>query len=104
MDIDIEDLLNNWYKAKQEIYILEQKCEKYKKVSEKLMERMDKNILNTSSYSLKKIDIVRNTISKNDIPSDIWNKYSKKNKYSSYYLQPTNKIKKSPIRKIKKSP
>lgn len=103
MDIDIDDLLSNWYKAKQEIYLLEQKCEKYKKVSEKIMSQLDKNTLNTSSYSLKKIDIVRNTISKNDVPSDIWDKYSKRNKYSSFYLTPANKIKKSPKRKIKKS-
>jgi hypothetical protein len=57
MDIDIDDLLSNWYKAKQEICLLEQKCEKYKKVSEKIMSQSDKNTLNTSSYSLKKIDI-----------------------------------------------
>ena len=31
MDIDIDDLLSNWYKTKQEICLLEQKCEKYSK-------------------------------------------------------------------------
>ena len=103
MDIDIDDLLSNWYKAKQEICLLEQKCEKYKKVSEKIMSQSDKNTLNTSSYSLKKIDIVRNTISKNDAPTDIWDKYSKRHNYSSFYLTPANKTKKSPKRKIKKS-
>ena len=31
---DIEELLNNWYKAKAEIALLEKKCDKYKKYSE----------------------------------------------------------------------
>ena len=100
--MDIDDLFDNWYKAKQEISLLEQKCEKYKKVSEKLMTQMEKNILNSKLYSLKKIDIVKSTISKTDLPDDIWYKYSKKTKYSSLYLNPINKSKKSP-RKNKKS-
>ena len=42
-DIDIDNLLDNWYKTKQEISVLEEKCEKYKKVSTKLMEQIEKN-------------------------------------------------------------
>ena len=41
-DIDIDNLLDNWYKTKQEISVLEEKCEKYKKVSTKLMEQIEK--------------------------------------------------------------
>jgi hypothetical protein len=102
-DIDIDNLLDNWYKTKQEISVLEEKCEKYKKVSTKLMEQIEKNSLNSASYSLKKIDITKSTISKNDVPNDVWDKYSKKTKYSSFYLNPVNKNKKSPRRR-KKSP
>ena len=80
--IDIDNLLDNWYKTKQEITLLEEKCEKYKKVSTKLMEQLEKKSLNSTSYSLKKIDIVKSTISKNDVPYDIWDTYSKKTKYS----------------------
>jgi glycogen debranching enzyme len=98
-DIDINDLLDNWYKAKQEISILENKCDKYKKVCEKLMDKLEKNSLNSTYYSLKKIDITKSTISKNNVPDDIWDAYSKKTKYSSFYLNPI----KSPRRK-KKSP
>ena len=100
--IDIDNLLDNWYKTKQEITLLEEKCEKYKKVSTKLMEQLEKKSLNSTSYSLKKIDIVKSTISKNYFPYDIWDTYSKKTKYSSFYLNPVNKNKKSPRRR--KSP
>ena len=49
MEIDTEDLLDNWYKAKQEISILEKKCEKYKKAAEKLMSQTQKNTLKSTS-------------------------------------------------------
>lgn len=104
MDIDIDDLLSNWYKTKQEIILLEQKCEKYKKVAEKIMYQTEKDILKSDSYSLKKIDINRSTISKSDVPNDIWDKYSKKTSYSSYYLNIIDKETKTTKRKKKKSP
>lgn len=104
MDIDIDDLLSNWYKTKQEITLLEQKCEKYKKVAEKIMSQKEKDVLKSDSYSLKKIDIVRSTISKNDVPSDIWDKYSKKTSYSSYYLNTLDKDTKTTKRRKQKSP
>lgn len=103
MEIDTEDLLDNWYKTKQEISILEKKCEKYKKVAEKLMSQTQKNTLKSTSYSLKKIDISKHTISKNDVPDEIWNKYSKRTSYSSFYLNINDKNKKSPRKKPKKS-
>jgi hypothetical protein len=104
MDIDIDDLLSNWYKTKQEITLLEQKCEKYKKVAEKIMCQKEKDVLKSDSYSLKKIDIVRSTISKNDVPNDIWEKYSKKSSYSSYYLSALDKDTKSVKKRKQKSP
>ena len=94
MDIDkndIEEILDNWYKAKQEISLLEKKCERYKKCSEKIMNNFDKNNLITTKYNLKKINISRSTISKNDLPIDIWNKYSKSSSFTSYYLHPIKK-------------
>jgi hypothetical protein len=67
------------------------------------MTQTHKNTLKSTSYSLKKIDISKHTISKNDVPEEIWDKYSKKTSYSSFYLKTNDKDKKSPKRKIKKS-
>ena len=104
MDIDIDDLLGKWYKTKEEITLLEEKCEKYKKVTEKIMNQTEKDILKSDSYSFKKIDIVRSTISKNNVPSDIWDKYSKKTRYSSFHLNCIDKEKKIVKKKKQKSP
>lgn len=88
---DIDEILDNWYKTKQEISLLEKKCERYKKCSEKIMNNLNKNNLSTTKYNLKKINISKSTISKNDVPIDIWNKYSKISSFSSYYLNPIKK-------------
>ena len=37
---DIEKLLNKWYETKQEIALLEKKCEKYKRYSEKILNNL----------------------------------------------------------------
>lgn len=94
---DTDELLEKWFKTKSEISLLEKKCDKYKRCAEKIMEELDKNTISSSNYTLKKVDMSRNTISKNDVPSEIWNKYSKKSSFSSYYLN--SKTKKSPKRK-----
>ena len=106
-DIDIDELLQKWYETKAEIATLEKKCEKYKRCSEKIMENMNKNLLSTSKFILKKVDMTRNTISKNDVPVEIWNKYSKETSFSSFYLTSISedkKVKKSRKSKKKKSP
>jgi hypothetical protein len=88
---DIDNLLSKWYETKQEIALLEKKCDKYKKVAEKVMVNTNKNIINNGIYSLQKKNITKNTISKGDLPIDIWNKFSKNTNYSAFYI---SKIKK----------
>ena len=68
------------------------------------MNQTEKDVLITDSYCLKKTDITRSTISKADVPSDIWNRYSKKTSYSSFHLNPIDKNKKLSKRTNKKSP
>ena len=85
-DSDINNLLEKWFNAKQEITILEAKCDKYKKYAEQILNSKNTNILSTSYYQLKKQKISRNTISKKDLPKDIWNTYSTKNSYDAYFL------------------
>lgn len=101
-EININELLENWYKTKLEINLLEKKCEKYKKCCEKMMNNANKNTLSSSEYILKKISMKRNTISKNDVPLEFWNKYSKESSFYSYYLNPISKNKKSKSPRKKK--
>ena len=57
MNADIENLLNKWYDAKQEISMLEKKIEKYKEVAENIMNKTNSDVLSSSKYNLSKKDI-----------------------------------------------
>ena len=92
-DEDINDLLENWYETKLQIANLEKKCDKYKKYSEKILDELGKNKHDTKNFSIKRTNMSRSTISKKDVPSDIWNKYSNISTYTAYYIVPKNKDK-----------
>lgn len=85
---DIEELLDKWYKTKQEIAFLEKKCEKYKRYSEKILNNLNVNNLVTHDFTLKRVDITKSTLSKKDVPPELWNKYSNEVSYPVYYLKP----------------
>ena len=88
---DIDNLLSKWYETKEEIALLENKCIKYKKLADKIMNDSEKNTIANSKYSLQRKQISKSTLSKNDVPSDLWDKYSKRTSYSAFYI---SKIKK----------
>jgi len=84
---DIDTLLEKWYKIKQEIALLEKKCDKYKKYAEKIMNDQEVNLLSNQVYSLTKREMNRAVLLKEDIPRDIWNKYSKSITYPMYVIK-----------------
>jgi hypothetical protein len=86
-DDDIDTLLDKWYNIKQEIALLEKKCDKFKKYAERIMNDKDVNLLSNSVYSLTKREMNRSVLLKEDIPRDIWNKYSKSISYPMYVIK-----------------
>lgn len=84
---DIDELLERWNETKDKITELEKKCEKYKAYCEKLMKRMNVDILSGSKFYVSKVNVTRSTMSKKDVPDEIWNKYSNKCSYPSYYVK-----------------
>jgi len=86
-DDDIDTLLDKWYNIKQEIALLEKKCDKYKKYAERIMNDKEVNLLSNSVYSLTKREMNRAVLLKEDIPRDIWNKYSKSISYPMYVIK-----------------
>ena len=98
--IDINEILETWYNTKEEISKLEKKCEKYKRYCEKVMNSEDKNTLSSDDYNLKRTLLTKTTISKKDLPKDIWNDYCTKTSYMAFYLKP-KKIKRSRSKRTK---
>ena len=102
MNDDIENLLNKWYSAKQELSQLEKKIEKYKVLAENLMNKENTDEISSDNYILKRKELNRTTIGKKDLPEDIWDRYSKELFYNAFYI--SKKGEKKLRKSIKKSP
>lgn len=87
MDAEIDKLLRKWNEAKLKIKELENTCDRYKKLSEKIMKKTGKDIIENSEFFLERRVIGKSTISKSDVPKDLWEKYSKKSSYPAFYLR-----------------
>lgn len=85
---DIDTLLEKWYDTKEKIAEMQKRLEKYKKLADKIMNSEDKESIVTRDFTLQRREMTRTTISKEDVPTDIWNKYSHKCTFKSYYLTP----------------
>ena len=82
--IDVDLLLQKWDEAKKQIADLEERITKYKKAADKLME--EDNTLVGKNFSLTKRTMTRETITKRDVPSEVWSKYAKRVSFPAYYL------------------
>jgi len=89
-ETDITSLLESWSIAKVEITNLEKKIEKYKLLANIVMDNKGQNSISSKSFTLKRKEMSRNTISKKDVPKDIWNKFSNTSSFSCYYLSVNN--------------
>jgi hypothetical protein len=85
-DGDISVLLEKWSKDKVKLAKLEERIEKYKKLAGKIMDERDKDNLSSSDYLLKRRTQTRSTISKSDVPIDVWKNYSRQVSFQAYYL------------------
>tara|TARA_B110000008_G_C16626647_1_gene426753 strand:+ start:179 stop:460 length:282 start_codon:yes stop_codon:yes gene_type:complete len=83
---DISDLLDHWMNTKKQISELELSLTKYKKLATKIMSKNDTDIINSDDYVLKKRTLTKKTLCKDDVPKEIWEKYSKTSTYPAYYL------------------
>ena len=83
---DIVALLEHWTQTKEQIAELEANLEKYKRLATRIMSQNNTNLLTDGSYTLKKRNLSRETISRTDLPKEIWKKYAKSFTYPAFYL------------------
>ena len=86
MDSNIDTLLQKWNETKSKIKELETKCEKYKKLCGEIMDERNSDVIDRHIFILNRRIVTKATISRLDVPSDIWDEYSKKTTYPSYFL------------------
>ena len=83
---DITNLLNHWMSTKNQITELELSLTKYKKLATKIMSKTDTDTIHSDDYILKKRTLTKKTLSKDDVPKEIWERYAKSTTYPAYYL------------------
>ena len=85
-DEDISKILKHWSDAKDEISELEEKISKYKRIMNKIMLQRERNQITDGNFTIKKREISRETVAKQDLPADVWYQYAKRITYPVYYL------------------
>jgi hypothetical protein len=86
VDITIAEMIVRWNDAREKIDDLEKQIKKYKQIATKYMDDQGKNSIVLDDFVLKKRKITKRTISKKDVPENIWEKYSKETSYDAFYL------------------
>ena len=89
------EIIAKFIEAKQKLSEWEKRHEKYKNMIEEHMRERDlatlDHTIDDTSYQIKKLIMNRETLCKKDVPTDIWEKYSKSTRYTMIRLDKKNK-------------
>jgi hypothetical protein len=92
----MEDLLKNWYEAKEDLAKLETKIKDYKSQADVLLKNSKE--AKTKDFVLEVKEMSRRMISKDDMTDDDWLRFSRAHKYKCYYVYKAGEKKRSPRR------
>ena len=82
----ISEQIDEWFHYKRKVKEFEMKLEEVKKDVITYMERNNIDVLRTEHLIVKKSELEREVITKKDIPSELWEKYSRKSKSKMYKI------------------
>ena len=83
---DIENILSKWNDAKNKLEDLEDSIKQYKLLISKEMNRRDTDKITCGKFSVTRRRNTRTYITKENLPEDIWNKYSSRCSYDALFL------------------
>lgn len=88
--MSIDTLLDKWHGLKEKMAKMSKDEELIRKKIQKVMEKNEEKILNTSQYTVKRSVRSRETVSKKSLPSDIWDKYKNRITYTVMTIEPND--------------
>tara|TARA_B100002052_G_C15742003_1_gene533680 strand:- start:161 stop:436 length:276 start_codon:yes stop_codon:yes gene_type:complete len=91
--MNVNELLENWWKYREIKLEAEKKLEKYKKKIEKIMERENSNKIQSGKYVVSKRKTHTTRLSKQNVPKDIWERYSTTTAYNTFTIKEVKKKK-----------
>ena len=71
-------------------------------MADNIMDHKNTDSLSSDKYVLSKKDMNKTSISKKDLPIEIWEKYSKESFYSAFYISKINEKRKRSVKRSKK--
>lgn len=84
---DIAFTLEKWYSSKQKMRVLEERIERYRQAIAKELNSKGVSTLSGGDYTVTRRRNVKTTLSKDSVPKEIWDKYSKKSSYDAFFLK-----------------
>jgi hypothetical protein len=84
--MDIANILKKWDETKKKIDYLEEKLKKYKSNITKQMNKQEVDKLTSGGYTVTRRRTTRTTLSKENVPADIWKEYSTRCSYDAFFL------------------
>jgi len=83
----IKEAVEEWYKAKEKVAFYEKQSEKFKQQVIEYMKNKEVETIVTTNYIVSKKSMSRDSLSKKDVPDDLWKKYAKNISYDAYYIK-----------------
>jgi len=77
----LDRMLKKWESLKNEKEKLEKEIEECKKIATKYLNKENLDTVKTENYKLSRRRTTRSYISKENLPKDIWEKYSSRSSY-----------------------
>lgn len=83
----IKEAVEEWYKAKEKVTFYEKQSEIFKQQVIEYMKNKEVETIVTTNYIVSKKSMSRDSLSKKDVPDDLWKKYAKNISYDAYYIK-----------------
>ena len=85
--MNINELLENWWKYRKIKLEADKKIKKYKKKIEKIMERENSQKIQSDKYIVSKRKTHATRLSKQHVPENIWERYSTTTEYNTFTIK-----------------
>jgi hypothetical protein len=86
MSKDINEALTKFIESKQKLSEIEKRVDKYREIVDNYMKECGKDslehLMGSEKYVVKRTSSSRESISKKDLPPEIWQKYYKTSRFS----------------------
>lgn len=84
--MELEDTMRKWYLAKKELEKCDNEIKRCKKIITSELNKRGTDTLSAGNYSVSRRRNSRTYLTKESIPSSIWEQYATRCNYDSYHL------------------